>query len=264
VRFPADGLVDLTDLGACRARRPLLIAHRGGVIGPGAPENSLAAIRWAATQGFDMVEVDVYASADSQPVLFHGDWSGTLKASCGLDTPVHELTLDELRAIRYRATDEHIAGLDEALALCAELRLGIMLEFKTEPAPDEMLARVVALLDAHGMTRAAVTISCDAGVRAALAGRALLRVQPEDAGRAADLASRALAGQFWFDLPADLPDGHVEPLQRAGALVLPAINTFRYPPHAHRELAAADAVRLQAASVDGFQIDAEYRDLFAS
>ncbi len=40
-----------------------------------------------ATQGFDMVEVDVLASADSQPVLFHDDWSGTLKASCALDTP---------------------------------------------------------------------------------------------------------------------------------------------------------------------------------
>ncbi len=264
MKSAADELLNVTDPGACRARRPLLIAHRGGVIGPGAPENSLAAIRWAAIQGFDMVEVDVLASADSQPVLFHDDWSGTLKASCGLDTPVHELTLDELRAIRYRATDEHIAGLDEALALCAELRLGVMLDFKTEPAPDHLLARVVALLDAHGMTRAAVTISHDAGVRAALTGRALVRVQPEDAERAANLASRALAGQFWFDLPEDLPDGQVGPLQRAGALVVPAINTFRYPPHAHRELAAADAARLQAAGVDGFQIDAEYRDLFTS
>ncbi len=153
---------------------------------------------------------------------------------------MHELTLDKLRAIRYWATDEHIAGLDEALALGAELRLGIMLEFKTEPAPDHLLARVVALLDAHGMTRAAVTISYsyDAGGRAALTGRALVRVQPEDSQRAVDLASRALAGQFWFDLTEDLPDEQVEPLQRAGALVLPAINTFRYPPHAHRELAA--------------------------
>jgi hypothetical protein len=43
---------------------------------------------------------------------------------------------------------------------------------------------------------------------------------------------------------------------------VPALNVFRYPPHAHHQLAAADATRLLAAGVDGFQIDHAYRDLF--
>ncbi len=262
MRSAADELIDLSDPSLCQARRPLLVAHRGGTVGPGAPENSLAAIRRAATEGFDMIEVDVEASADDQPVLFHDDWSGTLRVCCGVDRRVHELTLQELRGIRYLATDEHLAGLDEALALCAELRLGVMLDFKVEPATDRLLARVVELLEAYGMTRATITISYDPSIRARLSGRVLLRMHPEEAARATELRPGALAGQFWFDLPEDLPTERVRPLQRAGALVLPALNTFRYPPHAHRELAAADAGRLQAAGVDGFQIDAEYRDLF--
>lgn len=114
MRSAADGLIDLSDPSLCHARRPLLIAHRGGTVGPGAPENSLAAIRHAATEGFDMIEVDVQASADDQPVLFHDDWSGTLRVCCGVDRPVPELTLKELRGIRYLASDEHLAGLDEA------------------------------------------------------------------------------------------------------------------------------------------------------
>jgi hypothetical protein len=87
-----DGLIDLSDPGLCQARRPILVAHRGGTVGPGAPENSLAAIRGAATAGFD-----IQTSADDEPVLFHDDWSGTLRVSCGVDHLVHELTLEELR-----------------------------------------------------------------------------------------------------------------------------------------------------------------------
>jgi glycerophosphoryl diester phosphodiesterase len=71
------------------------------------------AIRRAAADGYDMVEVDVQASADDEPVLFHDDWSGTLRVSCGVDRAVQELSLKELRAIRYVESDEHVAGLEE-------------------------------------------------------------------------------------------------------------------------------------------------------
>jgi glycerophosphoryl diester phosphodiesterase len=220
------------------------------------------AIHRAADEGFDLVEVDVQASADDEPVLFHDDWSGTLRVSCGVDRAVQELSLKELRAIRYVESDEHVASLEEALALCADLRLGIMLDFKVEPATARFLLNVLNLLQTFEMDRAAVTITYDPRIRAALGGRVLLRVQQEDADRATELTPGSLTGQFWFDLPADLPSERLEPLHRAGALVLPALNNFRYPPHAHRQLASADVARLQAAGVDGFQIDAEYRDLF--
>ncbi|MBV9354370.1 MAG: hypothetical protein JO023_02470 [Chloroflexi bacterium] len=177
------------------------------MVGPGAPENSLAAIRGAAANGFDMVEVDVLASLDDQPILFHDDWSGTLRVSCGVDRAVHELTREELRDTCYLASDEHVAGLDEVLALCAELQIGVMLDFKVEPATDRLLARVGELLEACGMTHAAVTISYDPGIRTGLSGRLLQRVQPEEAERAAVLDPGALAGQFWLDLPEDLPSG---------------------------------------------------------
>lgn len=49
-----DTLIDLRDRGDVRVRHPLLIAHRGGVIAPAAPEDSLAAIRSAAEHGYDL------------------------------------------------------------------------------------------------------------------------------------------------------------------------------------------------------------------
>ena len=46
-------LVDLTDREAIESRRPLLIAHRGGVVTDGVPECSLAAIRAAGAPNLD-------------------------------------------------------------------------------------------------------------------------------------------------------------------------------------------------------------------
>ena len=85
----SEPMIDFSDTEAVRARRPLLIAHRGGVIAPNAPECSLAAIRLAAEHGYHMVELDAQEAKDGEPVVFH-DW--TLTRSCGIDKKIRELT----------------------------------------------------------------------------------------------------------------------------------------------------------------------------
>lgn len=124
-----DTLIDFQDRDAVRQRCPLLIAHRGGAVTPASPENSLAAIRLAAGDGYDLVELDVVVARDDEPVLFHGAGSRrTLRGTSGGDTPVAAHTSRELATIRYDGSDERIAMLDEALALCRSLGLGVMLE----------------------------------------------------------------------------------------------------------------------------------------
>jgi hypothetical protein len=230
-------------------RRHFLIAHRGGVVAPGSPENSLAAIRGAAAHGYAAVELDVRASKDDQPVLFHGDWSRTLRISCGVDRAVDELTLAELRAIRYLATDEPVVGLAEALALCRTLGLGVMLDWKVEAPSDGLLAAVAGMLAEVRLPGPGTTIATDPRVRAALAPHLMLR------------ATAADPGQFWFGHAEHLADEQVAAHRAAGRLVIPSINTFHYPPHARRELAGRDIARLSAAGADGFQIDHDFFDL---
>lgn len=242
------------DLGG---RRPIRIAHRGGVIGPGAPENSLAAIERAATRGYDMVELDVVASRELEPFLFH-DWGHHLGRCCGVDARVGDLTAQELSRVRYRASDQPIASLDAALSRCAALGLGVMLDVKTNPAPEPWVARIAHLLDGHGFgPSTSLLLQRDWPGMAPLEARMTTRA-PKDDERRADVS---LAGRYWFGLPEELPDDAVATLQRRGALVIPAINRFRYPEHAYLELAEADANRLLAAGVDGFQIDSLYEEL---
>jgi hypothetical protein len=224
----------------------LLIAHRGGVVGPGSPENSLAAIRRAAEAGYTAVELDVRGSKDDQPVLFHGDWTRTLRLSCGVDKAVHELTLAELRQLRYVATDEPVIGLNDALALCEKLGLGVMLDWKVEPTSEELLGRVAGMLAEARLPGPNTTISNDERVRVALGKHLMVRVDKDQ------------PGQFWFGHADQITDDEVRAHKNAGRLVIPSINAFHYPPHAVGELARRDIARLAELGVDGFQIDHDF------
>ncbi len=94
-------LIDLSNAEDVRARQPIMIAHRGGVVDVGSPEGSLRAIRLAAERGYDMVELDAQETADGQPVVYHDP---DLLRSCGLAKKVRDLTLAEAVATPYRAS----------------------------------------------------------------------------------------------------------------------------------------------------------------
>jgi glycerophosphoryl diester phosphodiesterase len=209
-----------------------------------------------------MVELDVREAKDGVPVLFHGLSGSSLYADCGVERTIHELTSDELVKVRYRASAEHIATLAEALALCASLNLGVMLDIKGGGSSEGYLRRVADLLDAHHLGSAAVTISRDPLVRDHLADRVLYPISDEDVRRVGDGEAVPLAGQYWFGWAARLSRETVERLQQNGAFAIVSINTFHYPAHAHYELAGQDVRRLLAAGVEGFQIDSVYEDLF--
>ena len=260
--YAAQEIINLEDPASIQARKPLLVAHRGGVIAPDAPENSLAAIRLAARHGYDMVELDVRQAKDKEPVLFHGLGGSSLFVDCGIEQDVEDLTSDELAAVYYRASKECIATLAQALGLCQSLNLGVMLDIKTGAPSETFFQRIAELLEAYELGSATVTISRPPLIGEYLAGLVILPVSEQDFQRVCRGETISLWGQYWFGWASRLPGEAVELLQQNGAFVIPAINTFHYPVHARYELARQDAQRLLMAGTDGFQIDSVYSDIF--
>lgn len=256
-------LIDLHDPEAVAARRPLLIAHRGGVVTEESPENSGAAIRRAADDGYDLVELDVRVSRDGEPVLFHGVRGRMVGTSAG-DVPVDALTAEELQQVRYDGTDELVQTLDAGLARCRSLDLGVMLDIKIGEVAlrATLAARIVALVREHGLCRAAMTITPLPPLREAAGADLLFSLGDERLRQIAEGGQPDLRGSFWFGIPKHLPEDLVGPMHAAGALVIPAINRFRYPRKAGLRRGRADIARLLALGVDGFQIDSVYRDAF--
>ncbi len=95
---------------------PFAIAHRGA--SAYAPGNTLAAFRKAALLGADMWEVDIRATADGVPVVFHD-------AELANGHALNQLSRKDLKEILPSCPD-----LAEVIALAAELGAGIYADIK--------------------------------------------------------------------------------------------------------------------------------------
>jgi hypothetical protein len=222
------------------------------------PENSLAAIRDAGRFGYEMVELDVRWTKDGVPVIFH---DADLRAATGRGGAVGDLTEAELKQVRYAKNDEPVPTLDQALTVCRQLNLGVMLDLK-DPPETGALRKIAALVRKHGLEKATVTISAHPLVREELGAVALVPATADEVRQVAAGAEVSLAGRIWFGIPAWIDFATIPKLQRAGALVLPAINVFRYGDDPERVRARRDVAALRELGVEGFQIDAAYQDFF--
>ena len=253
----AKSLIDLNDTAQVRERRPLLIAHRGGVITERSPERSLAAIELAAESGYSMVELDVQSSLDGVPIVFH---DRSLLTACDRPGRTSDYSASELLTVVYTGTSQKIISLEIAFRKCRALGLGVMLDLKHGQEDAPFLDRVDQLITRCQLTTAAVSISGSVEARERLK-HVMFRPTKEQLSRFNRGQNVDLKGTFWFGLPRDLSSADVARLKACGAYVFPAINTFRYPKEGHRELARKDIERLVSAGVDGFQIDSIYSDL---
>ena len=258
MRSAAPELISFSDKHSLADRRPIVIAHRGGVVSPRSAECSLTAIRLAAEMGYDMVELDVQRSSDGVPIVFH---DRTLTKVCSRDGRVADFTAKELESISYSKGNDRIVALASALKSCRRLGLGIMLDLKDGRDSPDFLKEIDRLIVANDLGDAAISFSGSDAARRFLEH---VRFTPTDdemrrlrEGETLDLSRR-----FWFGIPKWLQPGDLGKLKAANALIFPAINTFRYPADNHFDLAKEDIDRLTSEGADGFQIDSVYYPLF--
>lgn len=112
-----------------RSIRPLAgwdYAHRG-LWNAARPENSLAAFQSAVEHRFG-IEMDVRLTADDRLVVFHDDGLGRM---CGVEKPVRECALAELRTFRLHGTSEGIPTFEEVLTL-VDGRAPLIIELKAD------------------------------------------------------------------------------------------------------------------------------------
>lgn len=120
-----------------------IVAHRGASFD--APENTVASFRLAWEQGTDAAELDIHQSKDGKIVVIH---DATTKRNIGVDRPVLEQTLEELRTLDAGSwkgaawKGEKLPTLDEALAtIPAGKRLFIEIKCSAAVLPE--LERVI-------------------------------------------------------------------------------------------------------------------------
>lgn len=103
-------------------------------------DNSYEALELAASEGADMIELDLRRTADGHIVVIHDQT--TYRMMDGLGGTVADMTLSEVRDLRGR-NGERIATLAEALALPTP----IIHEFKVTGIEDELVAAIAGRPD---------------------------------------------------------------------------------------------------------------------
>ncbi|MBA3817753.1 MAG: glycerophosphodiester phosphodiesterase [Deltaproteobacteria bacterium] len=127
--------------------RPRIVAHRGA--SHDAPENTLAAFRRAWELGVECVELDVRLTRDGEVVVIH---DATTRRTAGVDRPVAEQTLAELRAHdagRWKSeafAGERIPTIAEAMATIPRGRT-MFIEIKSGVETAPAVARAIAAAD---------------------------------------------------------------------------------------------------------------------
>lgn len=118
----------------CSALMNHYYAHRGlHDSASGIPENSMKAFRAAVERGYG-IELDVQISSDGIPVIFHDT---NLRRMCGVDRPLMELTLAELKELSLGGTDERIPTLREFLDM-VDGQVPLIVEIKMEKRDDRI------------------------------------------------------------------------------------------------------------------------------
>ncbi len=136
-----------------------ITAHRGGA--GVAPENTLAAIRYAIRDGADWIEIDVQESSDGVVVVAH---DSDLAKVAGNPVKIWAATAEELRKVDIgsyfdeRFRDERMPTLDEVLQLCKG-KVGVNIELKYYGHSQDLENRVIELVEQYDMGPEIVVMS---------------------------------------------------------------------------------------------------------
>lgn len=129
----------------------MVVAHRGA--SANAPENTLAAMELAISNGADWVEIDVQETLDGEVVVIHD--SDLMKIG-GSGRKVFESTLAELQSVDIGTwkdpsfSDQRIPTLQQLLELCKD-RVNVVIELKYYGREDRLEERVVSIVEAVGV-----------------------------------------------------------------------------------------------------------------
>lgn len=129
----------------------MIIAHRGA--SAHAPENTLAAMELAITDGADWVEIDVQETMHGDVVVIH---DRDLKKIANSDLRVFDRSLAELQSMDIGSwknpsfSNQRIPTLQQLLAICKN-RVSVIIELKYYGQETRLEERVVNIVEAAGM-----------------------------------------------------------------------------------------------------------------
>ncbi len=247
--------------GAALAVEPLrLIAHRGGIVDEAHAENSKGSLEAAIAAGYWMVEVDVRASRDGEPLLQH---DATMERFYGVKQRPEDMSWKELQALKGEPGGGSPIHFDELCQMCKG-KMRLMLDIKNNSMPPAFYEGMARSMERNGLLESGYMLGGERwrqvfgtrGVRESANRKALAAA----AERGEDVKKR----YFLFELASEVDVEAVGLCSRLGVDCVAAVNTFRYTMAKRDEWEGPkqDIEKLLKLGVKCYQIDSRYSTLF--
>lgn len=145
---------------------PQIVAHRAG--GFFAPENTVAALEQAISDGADQAEIDVQQLGDGTLIVLHDT---NFQRTTGSNGQVWDASYADVRSLEAGShfsptfTGEPIPTLEEMLT-AAKGRIGLMIELKSTGHETKLVESTLELIQKHGMRQQCSIASMDLNILA--------------------------------------------------------------------------------------------------
>lgn len=246
---------------ALAAPPPLrLIAHRGGIVDQSHPENSPVSIQAAIDRGYWMIEVDIRATKDGEPVLQHDP---TFQRFYGVNRRIEDMTWNEVKQLRANPGGSHPIHFQEACRM-VQGKIRLMLDIKTSTMPDLFYQNLAESMQRANLLQGAYLLGGDRWRKYFAAGGALESANRKALTAAANRGEDLPKRYFLFELGSDFDQPTVDQCRQWRVEPVAAINTFRYTMAKRDEWQGPveDIARLLRLGVRSYQIDSMYEPIF--
>lgn len=231
-----------------------LIAHRGGIVGEDAPENSMTALQRAIDRDYFMVEIDMRLTKDSVLITQH---DSHFRKYFDTDRLVSDMTWKEIQSLRH-PSGYRVLLLEEVLAYC-QGKIQLMLDNKIAGMDEKLFTKVVDLLKKYKLDRDALMIGSSASTEF-FTGKIRLsctRTQLEANQKRPDYSP-----DHYYLFARDISRDDVLWAKERRIMTVAAINSFTFPQENLTEAARQKTQELKENGVTYFQIDGIFEEFF--
>jgi glycerophosphoryl diester phosphodiesterase len=236
-----------------------LIAHRGGIVDDIHAENSRGSIEEAIKRGYWMIEVDVRATLDGEPVLQH---DATLERFYGVRRQPEQMNWRELSQLKAQPGGTSPIHFDALCQMCKG-KIRLMLDIKNASMPLEFYERMRQSMDKAGLLDTAFMLGGDRWRNVFGPGGTKESANRKALAAAAERGEEVKKRYFLFELASDLDSEASDLCKRLGVDAVAAVNTFRYTMAKRDEWEGPkeDIQKLLKLGITSYQIDSRYESL---
>lgn len=232
-----------------------LIAHRGGIVDSLTAENSVSALKKASKGGYWMVEVDLRLTRDSVLIIHHDP---NFKRYFGVDKAVSEMVWDEINELVGNFGNK-VLTFEEALKLCQEGNLQVMVDNKIKGNDTVLFGKVVELLKKYERSEQAMMIGTTESTPF-FTGKIRLsctRQQLED-----NMLKPGFRPEDYYLFSKNITKEDVAWTRRHGILAVGVLNTWTFSGDDMMEEARKEAKKLKEVGVRYYQLDSMFDFMF--